>query len=81
MARLKFLHSKGKIRTFDGLNDVEPASVPREWQGPVKPLLHGLRVQIKTCYDAELKPCALSLHERVSPTACQVLVHAKARAA
>ena len=83
MPNLKVVNNKSAAVTFNGWSDAEPESVLREWEGPLKPILFGLPCSgCRAYYDAELKACPIcGCAERVSPTACAVIVHPHIRAA
>ena len=80
MANLRLVHSQDEKHTFDGRSDEDPDA---ELSGPIKLILLGLPcARCRAYYDAELKVCPICRStERVSPTACKVVIHAKARAA
>ena len=80
MANLRLVHSQGEKRTFDGWSDEDPKA---ELSRFIKPTLFGLPcARCRAYYDAELKVCPICRStERVSPTACKVIIHPKARAA
>jgi hypothetical protein len=83
MANLRLVKPRGEKRTFDGWNDEDPESMLREWSGPIKPILLGLPCsRCRAYYDAELKACPIcGCAERVTRTACKVVIHPQARAA
>jgi hypothetical protein len=80
VANLRLVHSQGEKHTFDSWSDEGPEA---ELPGPIKPILFGLPcARCRAYYDAELKACPICRStERVSPTACKVVIPPKARAA